>query len=118
MYQTSTINTYRSDFRFLIANTILTLAFIMLIVPTFIGWRELGRTFTLDPIEIAKAFDTPLLRGPGSNAPLEKLGKTMGEQEVRLGKAESDTIPAIPRMQLKLANPVEVTMPRVGAVYG
>jgi hypothetical protein len=117
MNQTSTLNVYRSDFRFLVANTILTLAFIMLIVPTFIGWWELGRTVTLDPIEIAKAFDAPLLRGPGSNAPLEKLVKTMGGREVSLGEADSDAVSAVARKQLKLANPVEVAMPRAGAMY-
>ncbi|KAN0099206.1 hypothetical protein V8E51_012981 [Hyaloscypha variabilis] len=117
MNQTSTLNVYRSDFRFLVANTILTLAFIMLIVPTFIGWWELGRTVTLDPIEIAKAFDAPLLRGPGSNAPLEKLVKTMGGREVSLGEADSDAVSAVAKKQLKLANPVEVAMPRAGAMY-
>jgi len=117
MNQTSTINVYSSDIRFLVASTVITLAFIMMIVPTFVGWWELGRNVSLDPIEIAKAFDAPLLKGPGSNAPLGKLVTTMGAREVKMGEAESDAYLAMLRKQLKLASPDEVMMPRAGAVY-
>lgn len=89
----------------------------MMIIPTFIGWWELGRTITLDLTEIAKAFDAPLLKGPGSNACLEKLFDTIGRREVGLGEVECGADTEVPRKQLKLASPDEVTMSKAGSVY-
>jgi len=89
----------------------------MFIAPTFIRWWELDHSVTLDPIEIAKAFDTPLLQGSGSNAPLSELIRTMGPRELRLGDTETHTGTPMEMRELKLADPVEVTMPRAGVVY-
>jgi hypothetical protein len=108
MYQTANVNVYRSDYRLLIVNTVLTLTFILMIVPMFIGWWELGRHVTLNPIEIGKAFDAPLLQGPGSNASLEKLVKIMAARELRLGEAENHDMS---RKWMKIAKPVEVMTP-------
>ncbi len=65
MQQTSNVNIYQSDYGFLIASTMLTTVFILLITPIFTGWGDLGRHLTLNPVETAKAFDAPLLQGPG-----------------------------------------------------
>ncbi|KAF8847399.1 hypothetical protein BDZ45DRAFT_733624 [Acephala macrosclerotiorum] len=63
---------------YLAASTVLTIVCVALVLPTFAGWWELGRSVLLGPLETAKAFDAPLLSGPGSNAPLHELVRTMG----------------------------------------
>jgi hypothetical protein len=61
---------YTTDFRYMIAAAIVSLASIVAISATFYGWWQLGRTATLGPLEIAKAFDAPLLAQVGSNVNL------------------------------------------------
>ncbi|KAH8822087.1 hypothetical protein F5884DRAFT_769927 [Xylogone sp. PMI_703] len=117
MQQTMNVNVFHSEYRFLIASTLLTMLFIMLIVPTFIGWWELGRRMSLNPIETAKAFDAPLLQGPGSNAPLPQLVRSMGGRALKLGEVENFTAGSEVKRQLKLADPVEVLTARAGTVY-
>jgi hypothetical protein len=107
---------YKSDYRYLIASTIITTTFVLLISTMFIGWWEMGRSFTMNPIEIAKAFDAPLMQGPGSNVTSSELVKSMGRREVRFGEVESDVDGRLKR-KLKLADPVEVTKPRSGVLY-
>jgi len=72
----------------------------------------------MDPIEIAKAFDAPMFQGPGSNAPVWHLIKTMGSRGVRYGEAEgySGNV-QITKRQLKLANPLDVLNPTPGVAY-
>ncbi|RFU27228.1 hypothetical protein B7463_g9107, partial [Scytalidium lignicola] len=117
MQQVRTINVFRSDYRFLIASTVITMVSVVLITPMFLGWWELGRRVTLNPIEIAKAFDAPSLNGPGSNAPLSQLGKSMGGRGLKYGEVEGFVAGSETKRQLKLTNSVEVSAPRAGEVY-
>ncbi|KAM3086418.1 hypothetical protein ACMFMG_000553 [Clarireedia jacksonii] len=115
MDQTTRHNVYHSDFRYLIGAAALVTLCTLLITPTYIGWSSLGRSVSFNPIETGKAFDAPLLRGSGSNAPMKKLVDGMKAREVQLGEVE-DYGPA-PGHRLKLADPVEVRNPRAGVVY-
>lgn len=73
---------------------------------------------TLNPVETAKAFDAPLLRGPGSNAPLYELIPYVGMRNVKFGEVESYVEgSSVVRRQLKLAFPIEVTKPKAGVIY-
>ncbi|RFU25198.1 hypothetical protein B7463_g11149, partial [Scytalidium lignicola] len=117
MQQTSNVNVFHSEYRFLISSTVLTTVFVILIIPTFVGWWELGRTVTLNPIETAKAFDAPSLQGPGSNAPLSTLVRSMGGRGLKLGEVDGYTPGSVVKRHLKLANPIEVTRPRAGVAY-
>lgn len=80
MQQTTNINIYQSEYPFLVANTVLTLAF-------------------------KKVFDAPLSLGPGSNAPLDKLIKIMGTREVEPGEVENHARSPVLRMRGKIATP-------------
>lgn len=112
MQEVRTINVFKSIYRYMAASTVLTIVCVALVLPTFRGWWELGRSVTLNPLELAKAFDAPLLNGPGSNAPLHELVRTMGMRNVRYGEVEGN------RRELKLANPQELVRPTPGTVYG
>ena len=78
MHETTYINVFHSEHKYMIAMIVLTIFFTALVLPTFGGWWELGRHVTLDPVEVAKAFDAPIFRGPGSNAHLWQLIQDYG----------------------------------------
>jgi hypothetical protein len=61
---------YITDFRYMIAAAIVSVASVLAISLTFYGWWQLGRSASLSPLEIAKAFDAPLLAQVGGNANL------------------------------------------------
>lgn len=77
---------------------------------------------TLNPVEMAKAFDAPLLSGPGSNAPLEVLVRAAGKQKVKYGDLsgiikEKANGWRVVRRQLVFRAADEVTTPKNGFVY-
>ena len=77
---------YKSHFQYLIAATIISLVAIASVLPTFHGFWRLGRDMSLSPIEIAKAFDAPLLREQGtSNMPIHNLLHVVGKTKVKYG---------------------------------
>jgi hypothetical protein len=72
---------------------------------------------SLSPIEIAKAFDAPLLRGPGSNVPQDKLAQIVGEQKVKLGGV-NEVVNGVPGQQLRFVDGTDVSAaPSPGATY-
>lgn len=117
MEQTENINVFHSDYRYLVAATVIALLFVLLISLTFRGWSELGRRMTLDPIETAKALDAPLLAGPGSNAQLTELVTRVGDRRVRFGAVETYANEQGSLRQLKLGDPSVATEPRMGVPY-
>ncbi|KAG0650828.1 hypothetical protein D0Z07_2842 [Hyphodiscus hymeniophilus] len=117
MLATGNINVFHSEHKYMIAMIVLTVAMMGFVVPTFIGWWELGRHVTLDPIEIAKAFDAPILRGPGSNAPLWQLVQDYGSLGIRYGEAEGFDGGQMIKRQLKLGNSDQLIQPLPGTIY-
>jgi hypothetical protein len=117
MEQAILVNVYRSNYTFLLASTVFSVVCVVLIIPIFVGWWTLGRSLSLNPIEVAKAFDAPLLHGPGSNATAEELVRAMGRRPVRLGEVEGNYLAQVVVRRLKLANPVEVSAPKTGVLY-
>ena len=62
---------YRSDFRYLYAALAVPLLAVLETIALLYGWWELGRTVLLSLIEIAKTFDSPLLKGKRTNSEIE-----------------------------------------------
>ncbi|KAM0255439.1 hypothetical protein ACHAQJ_005739 [Trichoderma viride] len=116
MKQTRDINVFKSDYRYLIASTILSLLFVLLIAPTFYGWWLLGRNVSLNPIETAKAFDATLLQGPGSNAPQDELIRIVGMRKLKLGEIQLDN-EGTAEKKIKLVDPADAVGPRTGTLY-
>ncbi|KAM0460082.1 hypothetical protein ACHAO4_002212 [Trichoderma viride] len=117
MEQTRNVVIFHSDYRYLIATTVLSLIFVLLITPTFYGWWLLGRNVSLNPIEIAKAFDAPLLRGPGSNVPQNKLAQIVGARKLKVGEVEEFEGGQAILKQLKFVAMVDAVEPQPGALY-
>lgn len=122
MSQTRSINVYQTNYQYMIASVVLTTVFVLFITPTFTGWWELGRDVSLNPIETAKAFDAPLLSGPGSNAPLAELTRTLGTRRVKWGEVETVEAGAdggaTSIKRLVFSDSAGVVPPTKGTVYG
>lgn len=60
---------------------------ILCILPTYWGWWRLGRSVSFSPLEMANAFEAPLLRDAKcpSNASGRHIANLMREWEVRYG---------------------------------
>ncbi|OCL05145.1 hypothetical protein AOQ84DRAFT_391062 [Glonium stellatum] len=58
------------------------------VLPLYDGWWELGRTASLSPLELARAFSAPLLEGMDGNAGAEYVVVERGALGVRYGAVE------------------------------
>lgn len=119
---------YHSEYPYLAGAIALLLLSVALVLPTFYGFWDLGRPISLNPIETGKAFNAPLLAGPGSNASLEALAKRVGSIEVRYGEEidgthivlEADADGKVEKRclrTLRLAGPKTVMVPERGVFY-
>ncbi|PYI14805.1 hypothetical protein BO99DRAFT_291356, partial [Aspergillus violaceofuscus CBS 115571] len=54
---------FKLHLEFLAAGVLVTIACVIPVASTFYGWWKIGRPVTMSPIEIAKAFNAPVLRG-------------------------------------------------------
>ncbi|KAF3484459.1 uncharacterized protein GIQ15_03783 [Arthroderma uncinatum] len=76
---------YQSHWQFLGIALLVTALAIIAVTLTFHGFWHLGRRVTMSPIELAKAFDSPLLNCEDSNAVVGTLVERIGERTVRYG---------------------------------
>jgi hypothetical protein len=77
---------YTSNLRFFAAAACIMLCGIMLVACTYHHWWLVGRPVSLSPLEIAKAFDAPLLAVPGtSNTYVKGLLDAVGQLQVKYG---------------------------------
>jgi len=111
MEEVSTINVFHLDYYYLLGSSLLGAFFVLLMTPTFWGGWEIGSSVTLNPIEIAKAFDAPFFQGLSPNATEHELVRNMGSHLLRYGEAEGQNRAEGSRRQLKLADPPEIVTP-------
>ena len=83
--QTGTQAIYQSHWLFLGLAVLFTILAVLIVTVTFHGYWHLGRKVTMSPIELAKAFNGPLLRNEDSNADVRILVKRCGDHLVRYG---------------------------------
>jgi hypothetical protein len=115
----ATIAVYESHYLYLALASIFTLLAIVLVIPTFSGYWNLGRQVSMSPIEIAKAFNAPLLKNGDSNAEVKQLIEELGERGARYGAVSNaignkgqqfQTLEA----SLEITTPGQVVVPREG----
>ncbi|KAK2789929.1 hypothetical protein FQN53_000982 [Emmonsiellopsis sp. PD_33] len=93
--QTNTELVFQSRYEYLGGALAVMLAALLTISVTYYGWWQLGRKMSLSPIEMARAFNAPLLRGTPSNAKIRDLLAEVGKTRVRYGEMlERDSGPA------------------------
>lgn len=88
--ETASHPVYQSHYEFLAIAVVLTVLAIFLVSATFGGYWHLGRPMTMSPVELAKAFNAPLLRNEDSNAKGTALVSKVGDRAIRYGVVISD----------------------------
>jgi len=58
---------------------------VLAVLPLFIGWYTLGKAPLLSPLEVALAFDSPLLREANSATGSSGVINALGDTRVRYG---------------------------------
>ncbi|KAM0712536.1 hypothetical protein Q7P37_011633 [Cladosporium fusiforme] len=86
------------------------------IMPTYWGWWRLGRPVSMSPLEIAKAFDAPLMQRADPNGTAGDHLRTVGDTRVRYGshatvaeQLESDLVEK-PSYQPKVGSTLDVSV--------
>lgn len=83
--QTLKTGVYRSHYAYLVGACATSLIATVFITALFHGYWQIGRPVSMSPIETAKAFDAPLLRGCDSNATAAELLTAVGGEPVIYG---------------------------------
>ena len=97
---------------------VLVLALIALFVQLW-GWWELGRSVSLSPIEIAKAFGARLLRTTSNGVNADRVLDELGNMRVQYGGVTfKDVNPGIVRSSLEIWHEGLVRKPAKGDVFG
>ncbi|KAF2484919.1 hypothetical protein BDY17DRAFT_93733 [Neohortaea acidophila] len=79
------VSVYHTDYWFFLGAAVLEVICIILILPTYWGWWQLGRTVSFSPFEIAKAFESPLLEEYNSNSGGDDIATAAGQRAIRYG---------------------------------
>ena len=87
--QTRTLNVFDSDLRWFAGAATIQIVALMLILPVFWGWWELGLVdLTLSPFHLANLFEAPLLDDVNSAASVREIIRDVGSLHIRLGLIE------------------------------
>jgi hypothetical protein len=78
---------------------------VLVVIPTFHGFWELVRDMSLNPLEIAKAFNADILDGRGSNASADRLAKDFGSKLVQYGEVVVERYQPVGRNRSVYGNP-------------
>lgn len=81
---------YISDFAYLGGAVLVMALNTCVLAPLFLGWWQLGRRVSLSPVETAKAFRAPLLRGSDCNSHVDQLLREVGRRRARYGAVADD----------------------------
>jgi len=100
---------FESQWAFLIVAVVLVALAVGCVVPVAFGWWRLARTVTLSPIEIANAFDAPLLAQESPNLTAGQIVEHAGHLP-----AQTIAVTIVPAA----ANDVEAGKPEKGAKGG
>lgn len=77
--------TYRTDFGWLISGFLMILMACLAVAPLYWEWWKLERSFTLNPVEVSKAFDAPLLRLGSTDIPLGAWPRDVKSMRIQYG---------------------------------
>jgi hypothetical protein len=113
---------YSTNFQIMGIALLLTLLPAIAVFSTLLGWWELGRDVTLNPIETAKAFDAPALDGVNSNATVMAMLKDVGDRPLQYGAfgfeaRNKDEVAGHPNTKLLIGFPREVRKPWKGETF-
>ena len=82
------VTVYKTNSVFVGMAVLVSMMGVLAVLPLYNGWWELGRTVSLSPLEIARAFGAPLLDGMDGNAGAQNVVVERGTLRVRYGAVE------------------------------
>lgn len=106
---------YNTNFVYVFCAIAVSLLGVVAIAPLYRGWWELGRAVSLNPLEIAKAFDAPILERVNWNATKQQISDQAVIKRVRYGAIDADGEGAVPR--LNFFEEDLIRMPRSGETF-
>ena len=86
----SKVPVYRADMAYFAAAASVQVFAILIILFTFYGWWRIGRDATFSPIEIAKAFDAPLLKDAPSTQSRYRVALIESDRKIQYGVLNDD----------------------------
>jgi hypothetical protein len=128
MQQTSNITVFKSNYYYLATALTVMMLGVLVVIPTFHGFWDLGRKISLNPLEIAKAFNAAILCDQGSNASASTLDKHAKSKEIKYGEVVDDglrglrlraaeSVPRFRGRRLEIADGSRVKNPSYQALY-
>lgn len=97
---------YATDFRYMAGALASMLLCVLLVIPSYWGWRDLPHDLSLGPFEIANAFQAPILARADTatqNMGVKSLMKEVGKTKVQYGVMTTG-----PQGRLAIAEPEKV----------
>lgn len=79
------VSVYHTDYWFFFVAALIEVICIVIILPTYWEWWKIGRPVSLSPLEIAKAFKSPLLAEFNSNTNGTDLATATRERDIQYG---------------------------------
>ncbi|KAK5174964.1 uncharacterized protein LTR77_000100 [Saxophila tyrrhenica] len=76
---------FQTDYLYFLAAALVEIVCIAFVAPTYWGWWRIGRPVSFSPLEMAKAFESPMLANCNSNTTGRDLAKAVGGHRVRYG---------------------------------
>lgn len=107
---TGIVEEYTTDFHYVAGALVATLVTVLLVLPVYWGFWQLGRKVTLGPLEIANAFNAPIIRPDtvkGQHGDFEEVLNEVGKRRVRYGQLRS-----APPGSMGIAQPEQVVQPQ------
>lgn len=94
----------------------------LVVIPLFHSFWEFGRDVSLNPLEIAKAFNAEILQDQGSNRTMKHMTRQFGKKMVKYGEildsGDSGIVESKPHLKrLGIADRSRVIEPRFQVVY-
>jgi hypothetical protein len=106
---TGIVEQYKTSFAYVGGALAATLVTVLLVLPVYWGFWQLGRKVTLGPLEISHAFNAPIIapdRTKNHHGDFEEVLNEVGKRRVRYGQ-----LVGAPPGQMGLAEPSRVVVP-------
>jgi hypothetical protein len=105
---------YSTDLLWFLAAAVVELGCILLTIPTYWRYWRIGRSVSFSPLEIAKAFEAPMMSDCNSNSTARSIAKGMGDLPVKYG-CDTSTVQVDSR--LLFGSPGDVFRPQTNSRF-
>jgi len=125
MQQNSNVTVFQSNYPYTAAALLAMMIGFVVVIPTFGGFWKMGHRTSLNPLEVAKAFDASLLQEHSSNVPAHHLTTAVRSKKGKYGEIieEYQTIGGnglgvrLRASRLGIAEPSRVRTPEFRVLY-